>query len=179
MVAAIANDGVVYQPYLVKEVRSGADGSLIKRPSPHPLLEVDVQPETFAFVREAMRYTVTDGTPAVAITTPAVQAAGKTGTAQTRSLDAEGPERKHSWFAAYAPADAPPEEQYVVVVMAEATDYWEWWAPKATNVLLHGMFTGLDYKDVISDLQPHTPMYNLLGEPRPEEEDRGRSGRRG
>ncbi len=171
VVAAIANDGVVYQPYLVKEVRSGADGSLIRRTARTPLLEMDVQPETFAFVREAMRYTVTDGTPKFAITTPAVQAGGKTGTAQTRSLDAEGPERKHSWFAAFAPADAPAEEQYVVVVMAEGTDYWEWWAPKATNVLLHGMFAGLDYEDVIGDLQSHTPMYNLLGEPRPAEED--------
>ncbi len=170
VVAAIANDGVVYQPYLVKEVRSGADGSLIRRTARTPLLEMDVQPETFAFLREAMRYTVTDGTPKVAITTPAVQAAGKTGTAQTRSLDAEGPERKHSWFAAYAPADASPEEQYVVVVMAEGTDYWEWWAPKATNVLLHGIFTGLDYRAVIPDLQRHTSGYNLLGEPRPDEE---------
>ena len=171
VVAAIANDGVVYRPYLVKEVRDGGDGSLVKRPSPVPLLEVDVKPETFAFVREAMRYTVTDGTPAVAITTPAVQAAGKTGTAQIRSKDFDGPELKHSWFAAYAPADAPPEDQVVVVVMAEATDYWEWWAPKATNVLLHGIFTGLDYDDVIDDLQPHTRMYNLLGEPRPEAEE--------
>jgi len=171
VVAAIANDGVVHRPYLVKEVRDGADGSLVKRSSPVPLLEVDVQPATFAFLREAMRYTVTDGTPAVAITTPAVQAAGKTGTAQTRSLDAEGPELKHSWFAAFAPADAPPEDQFVVVAMAEATDYWEWWAPKATNVLLHGIFTGLDYEEVIPDLQRHTPMYNLRGEPRPDDDE--------
>ncbi len=173
VVAAIANDGVVYRPYLVKEERDGADGSLLRRASPVPLLEVDVQPETFAFVREAMSYTVTDGTPAVAITTPAVQAAGKTGTAQIRSRDFDGPELRHSWFAAFAPADAPPEDQVVVVVMAEATDYWEWWAPKATNVLLHGMFTGLGYEDVIRDLQPHTPAYNLLGEPRPDEETEG------
>ena len=170
-VAAIANDGVVYRPYLVKEVRSGADGSLLRRTVPTPLLEVGVQPETFAFVREAMRYTVTDGTPAVAITTPAVQAAGKTGTAQTRSKDIEGPERKHSWFVAFAPADAPPEEQVVAVVMAEASDLWEWWAPKVTNVLLHGIYTGLDYEEAIDDLQRHTPMYNLRGEPRPTDED--------
>ena len=170
-VAAIANDGVVYRPYLVKEVRSGADGSLLRRTVPTPLLEVGVQPETFAFVREAMRYTVTDGTPAVAITTPAVQAAGKTGTAQTHSKDIEGPERKHSWFAAFAPADAPPEEQVVAVVMADASDRWEWWAPKVTNVLLHGIYTGLDYEEVIDDLQRHTPMYNLRGEPRPTDED--------
>jgi penicillin-binding protein 2 len=170
-VAAIANDGVVYRPFLVKEVRSGADGSLLRRTVPTPLLEVGVQPETFAFVREAMRYTVTDGTPAVAITTPAVQAAGKTGTAQTRSKDIEGPERKHSWFAAFAPADAPPEEQVVAVVMADASDRWEWWAPKVTNVLLHGIYTGLDYEEVIDDLQRHTPMYNLRGEPLPTDED--------
>ncbi len=172
-VAAIVNGGVVYRPFLVKEVRSGADGSLVRQAAPVRLLEVDVQPETLAFLREAMRYTVTDGTAKVAITTPAVPVAGKTGTAQTRSADAEGPARQHSWFAAFAPAGAPPEEQVVVVVMAEASDRWEWWAPKATNVLLHGMFAGLDYDEVIPDLQRHTPMYNLLGEPRDEDEPRG------
>lgn len=170
-VAAIVNGGVVYRPFLVKEVRSGADGSLVRRSAPVRLLEVDVQPETLTFLREAMRYTVTDGTPKDAITTPAVPVAGKTGTAQTRSARAEGPERKHSWFAAYAPAGAPPEEQVVVVVMAEASDRWEWWAPKVTNVLLHGMFAGLDYDAVIPDLQQYTPMYNLLGEPGDESED--------
>ena len=168
--AAVVNDGVVYRPFLVKEVRSGVDGSLVRRTAPVRLLEIDVQPETLAFLREAMRYTVTDGTPKDAITTPAVAVAGKTGTAQTRSADAEGPRRQHSWFVAFAPADAPPDEQVVVVVMAEATDRWEWWAPKATNVLLHGMFAGLDYDEVIPDLQRHTPMYNLLGEPRDQEE---------
>lgn len=171
--AAIVNGGAVYRPFLVKEVRSGADGSLIRRTEPVPLLEVDVQPETLAFLREAMRFTVTDGTPKDAITTPAVAVAGKTGTAQTRSADAGGPKRQHSWFVAFAPAGAPPEEQVVVVVMAEASDRWEWWAPKATNVLLHGMFAGLDYDRVIPDLQRHTPMYNLLGEPREEEEPAG------
>ena len=171
--AAIVNGGVIYRPFLVKEVRSGADGSLIRRTEPAPLLEADVQPETLAFLREAMRFTVTDGTPKDAITTPAVAVAGKTGTAQTRSADAGGPKRQHSWFVAFAPAGAPPEEQVVVVVMAEASDRWEWWAPKATNVLLHGMFAGMDYDRVIPDLQRHTPMYNLLGEPREEEEPSG------
>ena len=171
--AAIVNGGVIYRPFLVKEVRSGADGSLIRRTEPVPLLEADVQPETLAFLREAMRFTVTDGTPKDAITTPAVAVAGKTGTAQTRSADAGGPKRQHSWFVAFAPAGAPPEEQVVVVVMAEASDRWEWWAPKATNVLLHGMFAGMDYDRVIPDLQRHTPMYNLLGEPREEEEPSG------
>ena len=37
-------------------------------------------------------------------------------------------------------------------------------------MLLHGMFTGLDYEEVIGDLQPHT-LYDLLGEPRPDEDD--------
>lgn len=170
-VAAIVNGGVVYRPFLVKEVRSGADGSLVRRTEPVRLLEADVLPETLAFLREAMRYTVSDGTPKDAITTPAVPVAGKTGTAQTRSARAEGPERKHSWFAAYAPAGAPPEEQVVVVVMAEASDRWEWWAPKVTNVLLHGLFAGLDYDAVIADLQQYTPMYNLLGEPADEPAD--------
>ena len=154
-------------------LRVGVDGSLVSQTVPTPLLTVDLKPKTFSFIREAMRYAVTDGTPAVAMTTPAVQAAGKTGTAQVSALKTDEEVSRHSWFASYAPVDAPAAQQVVVVVMAEATDVWEWWAPKVANVLLHGMFTGLDYDDVIDDLQPVTPMYSLIGEQPAEETSEG------
>lgn len=165
IVAAIVNGGTVYRPYLVKEVRSGIDGSLVRQNASKPLFTVDIHPETFAFLREAMRYTVTDGTPAVAITTPAVRVSGKTGTAQVRAIQDDEEVGQHSWFAAFAPADAPVNEQIVVVVMAEADDVWEWWAPKVANVLLHSIFTGQDYETTLAILQPLTSMYSLIGEP--------------
>ncbi len=70
-----------------------------------------------------------------------------------------------SWFAAFAPADAPANEQVVVVVLAEADDVWEWWAPKVANILFHGIFADQDYETTLESLQPLTPMYSLIGEP--------------
>ncbi len=70
------------------------------------------------------------------ITTEAVEIAGKTGTAEVGLA-----ESWHSWFIGYAPYRTDrPEERVVVVVMVEAENQWEWWAPKAANLIFHGIF---------------------------------------
>ena len=46
-------------------------------------------------------------------------AAGKTGTAQTGQLDAEGRPLSHAWFAGFAPLAGP---RYVAVVFVEEGD---------------------------------------------------------
>jgi cell division protein FtsI/penicillin-binding protein 2 len=45
-----------------------------------------------------------------------VQLAGKTGTAQTGTLDAQGRELDHAWFVGFAPAE---DAKIVVAVMIE------------------------------------------------------------
>ena len=95
-----------------------------------------------------MRGVITEGTARVVITTKATKVAGKTGTGEV-GLD----DRWTSWFAAYAPFDAPPEEQIVVVTMIEATNEWEWWAPKAANIIFQGIFANQNYEEVISSLR--------------------------
>ena len=95
-----------------------------------------------------MRGVITTGTAKVVITTDAVEAAGKTGTGEVGYSD-----RWTSWFAAYAPYETDnPDEQVVVVVMVEAVNDWEWWAPKASNVILHGIFTNQTYEETVEDL---------------------------
>jgi penicillin-binding protein 2 len=63
--------------------------------------------------------------------------------------------RWHSWFAAYAPfVTDRPEERVVVVVMAEASDTWEWWAPKAANLILQAIFAHQSFEEAVAAVRP-------------------------
>jgi penicillin-binding protein 2 len=147
--AMIVNDGVVYRPHILKEVRDPATGALIRSVEPEEILRSRTSKETFATLRDYLRGVVTDGTPKFVISTKATQVAGKTGTAEMGLKD-----RWHSWFAAYAPygADADPKDAVVVVVMVEASNPWEWWAPYASNIILQGIFAHQDYESSIDAL---------------------------
>jgi len=76
-----------------------------------------------------------------------VKLAGKTGTAEVGVLD-----RWHSWMVAYGPYDAPAEEAVIVVVMVEATNPWEWWAPYSTNIIFQGIFADQTYEEAVDAL---------------------------
>ncbi len=150
MVALIANGGTIYRPHLLKETRDPVSGAVIARVQPEVLHTSRVSRETWAVVQEAMRGVVTEGTAAVVITTPAVEVAGKTGTSETNVE-----EQWHSWFAAYAPYETDtPEERVVVVTMVEASPNWEWWAPKAANLILHAIFSGQSFEETLATLRP-------------------------
>jgi penicillin-binding protein 2 len=63
--------------------------------------------------------------------------------------------RWHSWFVAYGPYDAPnPDDQVVVAVMVEASDNWEWWAPKAADLIFQGIFARQTYAEAVAALKP-------------------------
>ena len=150
LVAMVVNDGVIYRPHVVKEIRDGASGEITARTEREPIHRADISRETFSFVREAMRLVVTDGTAGPVLTTDAVAVAGKTGTGEVGIED-----QYHSWFAAYGPYDAAdPLEQIVVVVMVEAVNLWEWWAPKAANLIFHAAFTGQTVPQAVAYLKP-------------------------
>ena len=55
-------------------------------------------------------------------------------------------------MVAYAPYDAPPEEQVVVSMIVEACNKWEWWAPYATNIILQGIFAKETYEEAVASL---------------------------
>jgi penicillin-binding protein 2 len=117
MVSAIANGGTIYRPYVVKRVASLA-GETLEEYDPEPIRQVGVNPETLAFVRQAMLGVVEEGTGARA-RVPGVLIGGKTGTAQVVK---KGEEKKradlkdHAWFASFAPVDNP---RIAVVVLVE------------------------------------------------------------
>ena len=147
MVAMVVNGGVIYKPHLLKEVRASGTNELVLEKKPEILRQSDISPEVFAQVRSDMRYTITDGTARYPMHNKIVQLAGKTGTAEVGLKD-----HWHSWMAAYGPYDAPAEDAVVVVVMVEAQNTWEWWAPYATNIIFQGIFADQTYEEAVEAL---------------------------
>ncbi|MFQ3619936.1 MAG: penicillin-binding protein 2 [Spirochaetales bacterium] len=148
LVAMVVNGGTVYKPHLVKEIRDPLTGKIIEEIKPEVLTVSPIRESTFRLVRDALRRTVTHGTPKAVITTKAVQAAGKTGTGEVGLED-----RWHSWFVAYAPYnEEDPREKIVLVVQVEAVNDWEWWAPKAANIILQGIFADMSYQEVLQSM---------------------------
>ncbi|MFP4152426.1 MAG: penicillin-binding protein 2 [Alkalispirochaeta sp.] len=151
MISAIVNDGVAYRPYILKETRDPVTGSVLEITEPEVVRNAEISRDTLEEVRRAMRGVVTEGTANVVITTDAVEVAAKTGTGQVGGSETNWT----SWFVAYAPygAEVPLDEKIVLVVMVDAANEWEWWAPKAANIILHGYFKGLDFDEAVADLR--------------------------
>ena len=109
--AAIANDGVMMKPSLVKNVRS-SDLSVIDEFKAEQLRR-STDSETAQTVTELMTSVVDNGI-ASGAAVPGVKVAGKTGTAETGE---DG--LNDSWFTGFAPADDP---QLAVAVVVEDVD---------------------------------------------------------
>jgi peptidoglycan glycosyltransferase len=105
--AAIANDGEMMEPRLVREIRS-PDGIILDRPTPSVRHE-PLSASSAQALNEMMQKVVTEGGLTVA-EVPGVEVAGKTGTAESGN----GP--PHSWWITFAPADDP---QIAVCAMVE------------------------------------------------------------
>jgi penicillin-binding protein 2 len=116
MVAAIANGGTLYRPWVVKRVESWG-GEVVAAYEPEVVRTVDLSPRVLKLLREGMLRAVEEGTGKSA-RIPGVQVAGKTGTAQVVKKDTPASKdiNDHGWFLAFAPYKDP---QIVVVVVAE------------------------------------------------------------
>lgn len=149
MMAMVANGGKIYKPHLLKEVRAPSNDEIIESIKPEILHESSVSPDVWKQVQEDLRYMITDGTATYPMGNKTIEIAGKTGTAEVNGY-AEG--HWHSWMVAYAPYNAPVEDQIVVATIVEAVNDWEWWAPYATNIVINGYFNDLDYDESINQL---------------------------
>lgn len=114
--AAIANNGVLMRPYLVREILA-PDLAVIDATEPEQLSRA-VSADTARDLTAMMREVVQDGTGRSA-QIEGIPVAGKTGTAQSA---ADRP--PYAWFTAFAPADDPRVAVAVVVEEADvaATD---------------------------------------------------------
>jgi penicillin-binding protein 2 len=149
MVAMTVNDGVIYKPHILKEVRDPVSGAVEKIVGREVLHESDIGDDIFRTVRANMRSVISNGTAQGPLNIRAVQIAGKTGTSEVGLHD-----RWHSWFAAYAPYDdnVRPEDKIVVSVIVEAVNPWEWWAPYASAIIFQGIFAEQTYEEAVAAL---------------------------
>ncbi|MBU1177722.1 penicillin-binding protein 2 [Patescibacteria group bacterium] len=124
--AAVANGGVVYQPYLVQKVVDNSSNS-IKEHFPHSMKEGLVSQENIKIVQRAMRETVLSGS-GKSLNYLSVSSAGKTGTAQH-----SGSGDNHAWYTTFAPYENP--EVVVTVLVEEGGEGSEVAVPIAGKIL--------------------------------------------
>lgn len=148
MIAMVSNEGVIYKPHLLKEVRDPVTNKIIYEAEPQILTESTIDKDVWKQVQESLRYTVTDGTPQYPMHNKTVQIACKTGTAEVDGYK----DSWHSWLVAYAPYDAPPEDRICVATIVEACNKWEWWAPYATNIIIQGIFANQTCEEATKEL---------------------------
>jgi len=150
MISMTVNNGKIYKPYVLKEVRDPVTNAIESVTSPQVLHESKISSSVFETVRQDMRGVIIEGTAQYPFYSleRRVQIAGKTGTAEVGLQD-----RWHSWFAAYAPyRSTNPEEQIVVAVIVEAANEWEWWATYASAIIFQGHFANQEYEDAVRTL---------------------------
>jgi len=123
MISAIANDGKIYVPQLVKKIED-FQRNVKKDFQPQFISEVPVSAKSIQVLKEALRRVVHNphGTGKIA-RIDGLEVAGKTGTAQVVSLSSDRKKsdapfhlRDHAWFAAFAPFQNP---EIAVVVLVE------------------------------------------------------------
>ncbi len=117
LVCGIVNNGVILRPHLVKEILSQDNKKVIRAIKGEKIKEIPLSPLTIDTLKQGMRLSVKSGTSG-RLGYLKVPIAGKTGTAQTRSIRKED-SSQHAWFVGYAPFDAPADQAVVVTVMVE------------------------------------------------------------
>jgi penicillin-binding protein 2 len=148
MIAMVVNDGKVYKPHVLKEVRDPISGAVEQSVRPELLHESTTDKKVFSTLKRDMRGVISEGTARFPLNIKSVEIAGKTGTGEVGLQD-----RWHSWFAAYAPYDADSvEEQVVVSMIVEAANPWEWWAPYASAIIFQGIFANQSYEEAVEAL---------------------------
>jgi len=105
MIAAVANGGTLYRPYIIERIGPAGDVILEQMTQPQVVGRLPISPEHLAAIQEALLGVTTKsiGTAPHRFEGLSIPVAGKTGTAEVGGPDTI----PHSWFAAYAPADRP------------------------------------------------------------------------
>jgi peptidoglycan glycosyltransferase len=114
--AAIANGGVVMTPHVMAQIRQ-QNGQLVTTYQPKPWLRATTQ-QTAAQVTSLMQSVATAGTASGRLT-PSLNAAVKTGTAQTGRTDPTS--NTDDWMIGFAPANDPQVAVAVVVPYQEVS----------------------------------------------------------
>ncbi len=99
--ATLANGGTLYQPQVVRDIKD-ANGNIVRPFTPEVIRKLDVPANILETMRQAARQVVTSRH-TYNLTDLPIVVAGKTGTAEYGTRDAEGRLPFHSWFVAFVP----------------------------------------------------------------------------
>ncbi|UTG72852.1 penicillin-binding protein 2 [Neisseria subflava] len=138
--ASLANDGVVHQPHLVKEILNfGA--RKITRINPNPERQIPFKADNFEYVKRAMEKVLKPGGTAHRIGGGlSYTMGGKTGTAQVVQIKQGGrynaaalreQHRDHAWFISFAPLEKP---EIAIAVILENGGWGAYAAPLAREM---------------------------------------------
>jgi len=144
MISAVANDGTMYRPHLVKRILD-PDGKVLKEFTPELVRKVKAKEESFRLVKEGLLAVVNEphGTGGAARLYE-VSVAGKTGTSQVvklRSSKGDTPYeyRDHALFVAFAPYEKP---EVAVAVIVEHGEHGGAAAAPIASRILRAYFEG-------------------------------------
>jgi penicillin-binding protein 2 len=127
--ALIANNGVSYQPHIVKGYIKPGTKEII--PFKFPKINTGISQKTFDIVKKGMFLVVNGAGTATAIKMNDIPIAGKTGTAQN-------PHGKdHAYFIGYAPADNP---KIAIACFVENVGFGATWAAPIVKEVVHAYF---------------------------------------
>lgn len=117
-IASIANRGTLYQPHIVKEiVNSSGSLEVIEKIEPRIIRQGFIDSDNLEIVREGMREGVIYGS-SVALNKLPVEAASKTGTAQTHLDDIY-----YNWVSVFAPYENPEIVLTVIIEDVEGMQF--------------------------------------------------------
>ena len=155
MVSAVANGGILYQPYVVKEVQDAQRGVISETESRG---ERVLSESTARELQDMLEVVVTDGT-ARDSRLNGYRAAGKTGTAQ-KIIDGRYSGTKYvASFAGYAPASDPQLALIVVIDEPSGAYYGAQVAAPIFKNIAEGV---LRYKSVAPDVPEYAPHYTVV-----------------
>lgn len=136
--AAIANDGTMMEPKLLKQV-IGRNDKLIKDFEPRPFKKV-TSPENAKIIQNMLKDAVEEGTGKNA-KIAGVNIAGKTGTAEKQGENGEW--KNNAWFVGFAPVDKPSLSIAIVLEdLPEGQTGGSAAAPLAAKILKKAMELG-------------------------------------
>ncbi len=140
MIAAVANEGLIYRPHLLKAIYNAANGELIFKTEKKLIHNIPINEKNLNIIKRSLKLVTLGGTAKHAGRFAKISFAGKTSTAQnTFGIP-------HAWFTCYAPYTTEKDRIALTVFLENTGGGGEKAAPVAVAIL-NAIFKNADVKN--------------------------------